>query len=96
MREKRWAAAVRWERRGRKRWLTSGACPHALLLLQVGDGEATGMCMKACGVCKACGPADVECINSNRKRSGYLPLDKEEFDWLGVPWWLGAEPSPEL
>jgi hypothetical protein len=27
-----------------------------------------------------------QCINENRKKGGYLELDRTEFEWLGVPW----------
>ena len=53
-------------------------------------------CRRACGACKACQPGNTDCIQANRKTGGYLELDKEEFEWLGVPWWMGADPSLEL
>ena len=53
-------------------------------------------CRKSCGACKVCSPSDMGCLHANRKAGGYLELNKEEYDRLGVPWWMGPEPSPEL
>lgn len=43
-----------------------------------------------------CNNGDIGCINENRRKAGYLPLDRSEMEGLGVQWWLGEEPSPEL
>ena len=56
----------------------------------------SSQCRKACGVCKTCQQGDGSCIQFNRKAGGYLQLDREEFDKLGVPWWMGPDVSPEL
>ena len=53
-------------------------------------------CRKSCGECSPCDSRDWECIHANRKAGGYLELRKEEMEWLGVPWWMTPEPSPEL
>ena len=53
-------------------------------------------CRKSCGACKVCSPSDMGCLHANRKAGGYLELNKDEYDRLGVPWWMGPEPSPEL
>lgn len=37
-----------------------------------------------------------QCINANRKKAGLLQINRSEMEWLGVPWWMGEEPSPEL
>jgi hypothetical protein len=45
-------------------------------------------------------PGDLTCFNRNRKASGFLELDPEEMEWLGISDVLkpaqSAEPSPEL
>lgn len=32
--------------------------------------------------------AAVQCINANRVKDGFLRLDRTEFEWLGVKWWV--------
>lgn len=52
----------------------------------MGDANGGGNCRKACGKCRVCSESDVACINENREKAGYLPLDRSEMEWLGVPW----------
>jgi hypothetical protein len=54
-----------------------------------GSGEAAGNCLRACKACEACaGERDFACIHRNRKEEGFLELNREEMEWLGVPWWM--------
>jgi len=78
-----------------KDWAERGEC-EANKQFMVGDGDALGNCRLACGVCKGCAKNDIACINANRKKQGYLELDRTEMEWLGVPWWLGDGPTAEL
>ena len=76
-----------------EQWAKLGECVNNPGFM-IHDGAT---CRKACRACKGCQPgAHVKCIHANRKAGGYLELNKEEFDRLGVPWWMGPEPSPEL
>ncbi|GFH07517.1 Fe2OG dioxygenase domain-containing protein, partial [Haematococcus lacustris] len=79
-----------------KQWAAAGECAknHGYMM---GDAGGGGACRKSCGACRVClGSSDLSCINDNRSKAGYLPLVRSEMEWLGVPWWLGEEPSPEL
>lgn len=76
------------------KWQSAGECDKNKGFM-VGDANGGGNCRKACGACKACSSDDVDCINENRKAAGYLPLKKEEMEWLGAGWWLDDH-SPEL
>ncbi len=53
-------------------WVASGECEKNV-------GFMFDTCRKACKACEVCGEADFDCINRNRKRGGYLPIDKEEM-----------------
>lgn len=76
-------------------WAEQGECRKNPGFM-VGDDDGSGNCRRACGVCRPCSASDLTCINENRKKAGYLPLERSEMEWLGVNWWLGSEPSPEL
>ncbi len=56
-----------------------------------GNGDGTGGCRWVCKACEPCGDTDWACIHRNRKAGGYLELNKQEMEWLGVPWWMGEE-----
>ena len=73
-------------------WAKAGECTKNPGFMKDDDSQ----CRKACGACKACQLGDVDCIQANRNSAGYMQLDREEFDKLGVPWWMGPDPSPEL
>lgn len=75
-------------------WAEAGECERNSGFM-MGDSNNEGMCRKACRNCEACYGGDLECINRNRAKGGYLKLDKKEFEWLGVDWW-GEDVSPEL
>ena len=53
-------------------------------------------CRKSCNECEICVKSEFECINRNRKRAGYLEIDRDEMKMLGVDLWQEDEPSPEL
>jgi len=76
-------------------WAAAGECQKNKGFM-MGDANGGGNCRKSCNACKECSEGDWRCVNENRKAGGYLPIDRTEMDWLGVPWWLGEEPSPEL
>ncbi len=73
-------------------WAKAGECTKNPDFM-VSEGAE---CRKSCGACKGCAQNDWDCIHANRKAGGYLELNKEEMEWLGVPWWMTPEPSPEL
>lgn len=75
-------------------WAEAGECTRNSGFM-MGDANTEGTCRKSCKNCEACYDGDVDCVNRNRATGGYLKLDKKEFEWLGVPWWLD-EASPEL
>ena len=75
-----------------EKWAKAGECTKNPGFM-VNDAS---QCRRACGSCKSCQPGDLDCIQANRKAGGYLQLDREEFDRLGVPWWMDPDPSPEL
>ncbi len=35
-------------------------------------------------------------IRANRKKLGFLEVDRKEMDVMGVPWWYEPDPTPEL
>jgi hypothetical protein len=47
-----------------------------------------GGCRLSCKACKPCAPKDSECIAANRKAGGYLKLERQEMESVGVRWWL--------
>ncbi|KAJ9522493.1 hypothetical protein QJQ45_008335 [Haematococcus lacustris] len=76
-------------------WAASGECTANPGFMVGANTSSLGMCRLACQVCQPCDSDDWDCINSNRRKGGFLELNKEEMEWLGVKW-LGREPSPEL
>ncbi len=76
-------------------WASSGECERNAAFM-MGSPEASGACMLSCGKCKPCQTGDIDCINENRRKQGYLPLERSEMEWLGLNWWMGPERSPEL
>ena len=70
---------------------------HMLMIPRVANSSHLHpLSPKSCGECSPCDSRDWECINANRKSGGYLELNRDEMEWLGVPWWMNPEPSPEL
>ena len=53
-------------------------------------------CRKSCKECESCASTDYDCLNRNRKKGGYLEIDREEMKWLGANVWQQTDPSPEL
>lgn len=47
-----------------------------------------GGCRLSCKACTPCAPKDWECIAANRKAGGYLKLERQEMENVGVRWWL--------
>ena len=73
----------------------SPTATHPPARLQMGEDGVVGHCRKSCSACVPCGKGDWDCINANRKKQGYLPMEKQELDWLGVGDLLEGH-SPEL
>jgi prolyl 4-hydroxylase len=72
-------------------WHAAGECAN-------NKGFMGDTCRKTCGTCESCGPREWDCINRNRERSHYLPIDRDEMRMLGVDLFdaMKVEPSPEL
>ncbi|KAG1662060.1 hypothetical protein FOA52_005307 [Chlamydomonas sp. UWO 241] len=69
-------------------WAARGECTKSPVYM-IGSGGEAGSCLKACKACETCkDERDFACIHRNRKQEGFLELEKEEMDWLGVPWWM--------
>mmetsp|Transcript_13665 Transcript_13665/g.39553 ORF Transcript_13665/g.39553 Transcript_13665/m.39553 type:complete len:316 (-) Transcript_13665:271-1218(-) len=69
-------------------WAGRGECTSNPTFM-VGTVDQAGACMRSCGACEACaGESDWACIHRNRAKNGFLKLEKEEMEWLGVPWWM--------
>eukprot|EP00798_Chlamydomonas_sp_ICE-L_P022228 gene22228-29293_t len=77
-------------------WAEAGECEKNPDFMSGKGGDQVGKCRRACKACSPCGASDIACINRNRKAAGYLELERSEFEKLGVNWWFGSEPSPEL
>lgn len=50
--------------------------------------DGVGACRASCSACVTCREGDWACIRSNRAQGGYLEVQREEMQWLGVPWWM--------
>lgn len=71
-----------------KEWADRGECTKNPTFM-VGNVDQAGSCMRACQSCEPCtGEEDYACIHRNREKAGFLKLEKEEMEWLGVPWWM--------
>ena len=58
-----------------REWSERGECDRNPAFM-VGDAFGLGSCRRSCGTCDVCREGDTVCMNSNRIRSGYLPLDE--------------------
>ncbi|PNH11495.1 Prolyl 4-hydroxylase subunit alpha-1 [Tetrabaena socialis] len=77
-------------------WAAAGECEKNKGYM-VGDGSVQlGTCRKSCKTCEPCRSVDMECINRNRERGGYWPLNKDELEWLGAGDLWKEDMSPEL
>mmetsp|Transcript_14846 Transcript_14846/g.43598 ORF Transcript_14846/g.43598 Transcript_14846/m.43598 type:complete len:279 (+) Transcript_14846:1195-2031(+) len=65
-------------------WAGSGECQHNPGYMV----DGVGACRASCGACTTCGEADWGCIRENRAKGGYLDVQREEMEWLGVDWWM--------
>jgi len=77
-------------------WASKGECKNNPGFMIGTDSTSVGSCRRACKTCQPCSATDWDCIHRNRKAEHFLEVTKEEMEWLGVPWWMGSEPSPEL